>query len=79
MKKRKAYSLELEFVTGSEFQAVFGRADIIATMEALKRQLEAQHKGNKVEFEVFLNDYEGVLEALGNGEAYPDEPVTDKE
>jgi len=64
MKKQKAYSLELEFVTGSEFQAVFGRADIIATMEALKRRLESQHKDNKVEFEVFLNDYEGVQEAL---------------
>ena len=79
MKKRKSYSLELEFVAGSEFQAVSGKAVIIATMEALKRQLEAQHKGNKVEFEVFLNDYEGVQEALRNGEAYPDEPVTDKE
>ena len=64
MKKRKSYSLELEFVAGSEFQAVFGRADIIATMEALKRRLESQHKDNKVEFEVFLNDYEGVQEAL---------------
>ena len=54
----------MEFVAGSEFQAVAGLKLLKQLSGTFKAICEAQHKDNEVEFEVFLNDYEGVQEAL---------------
>jgi len=61
---KKSYNLELEFVAGNDEQAEELAKLLETVANNFKSFCEQRHEGNEVEFEVFLNDYEGVQEAL---------------